>query len=409
MSYVVSTPRYTSSYWDPDTEINPKTGYSIKTEGPTWQKLYNTDAKVLNTETGNWVYADGQTGQREIKRSQRQGYEPIYSTDLWGFDVYYPRIRPVPSRNVNYVSSKDALKLSSDVKRKFLGDRDINEGNKSCSEDDRKKCSDKLEGLILGPVLGEGNFGTVHFAKAKSSDGRSAPIMLKVMYFDDSTLENMKIEVAFAKFMAEQKMGPEVLDSFYYKRGGGYEQVIVMAGYDMNIGKMVKEYNYREKDRVKGALEKAAGLLHTQVYKLGMFCFSVKPINFLYSETSQEVRYIDFGAYFCEKRDSGLVEGQSQDIANKNAVYHILLCQLSIGIKRYYNSPVSGIFGEMLPSVKENVDLAVDTMYTFFHNEPKAVEYTFENTGIRVRSKGDVKRLLRDGTGIGSGGGWWGW
>jgi hypothetical protein len=145
----------------------------------------------------------------------------------------------------------------------------------------------------------------------------------------------MERELAFSYYIGDAGIGPEVLDSFYYNfdstdlkkypdldkiikyvrdrtahqsitnpRVGSYPieiQFIVMKSYQYDCTRIFEMANYALSDSV---VKQMIELIKKQI-KLGMYCYDVKPGNFvanILNNNKADVKMIDFGADFCTEK-----------------------------------------------------------------------------------------------------------
>lgn len=166
-------------------------------------------------------------------------------------------------------------------------------------------------------MIGSGSFGVVYKGTAEEREyitkrvGREmvtdeiiniVDVAIKVI--DDLDITDVHKEVEYSYYMGEIGVGPKVYDTFfvddkYFGGGKKYTQVIIMEYFDTNCYKALKS-SLPQKDKLKIVMDMINLIKKQQNH--GIYCYDIKPLNFVYRIKDKKVRMIDFGIDFCSNK-----------------------------------------------------------------------------------------------------------
>ena len=150
-------------------------------------------------------------------------------------------------------------------------------------------------------ILGEGAYGTVYGTTMRLRK-KERNIAIKVVKYDTARLKKETLkEINYAKIMDEENIGPEIYDILHLttkKRENFF--IIIMKKYTYNGYDILVSSEYTDKKKRK-IIKKMIKLIQNMI-DVGLYCFDIKPSNFVVENT--KVRMIDFGGQFCSKEQT---------------------------------------------------------------------------------------------------------
>ena len=138
--------------------------------------------------------------------------------------------------------------------------------------------------------IGRGSFGMVIGGVLK----RKKKVAIKYIMIQNATIRKQTIkEVRFANLMAKKNIGPKVYDSFMVNLPKMDIVVIIMERFETD-GAYISPSHSKNHTIIQRMMLLIRKMIHNKLY-----CFDIKPINFVLNRDPLEVKMIDFGGKFC--------------------------------------------------------------------------------------------------------------
>jgi serine/threonine protein kinase len=212
-------------------------------------------------------------------------------------------------------------------------------------------------------MIGRGSFGKV-YRYSVDYFGEPTKVAVKEIAFDPINPDNNEIskntkEIELGYSMGDLGIGPEIYGTFFEINNtqSTGTQYVIMEPMDTNGHDYLTSpiYSKVQKKFVVGHMME---ILHKQIFHVGIFCFDVKPGNYLVNISPLEVKMIDFGD--CSFADD---PGMIDFLENKEyLVYLIQLIQLKIIMKISTKLPYSD-------PIYEDINLEINALVSIIPNK----------------------------------------
>ena len=181
------------------------------------------------------------------------------------------------------------------------------ECNKLDTEEETiKQCASIEIDEIISEIVGDGTFGMV-FPIVANIGGKKETLVVKKITSKfrnssekDQVIKNMYYEVDYSYKMGLSELGPIIYDAFYYETKKKIHQYIIMEKFDMSVSRWIQLKNQTfTKHNCNLVVQNMLDLLHKQIFEIGLYCYDIKPDNYVINLVPIKVRMIDFGIDWC--------------------------------------------------------------------------------------------------------------
>ena len=338
-----------------------------------WSDGYNNAKLLLDPETGRWrnasspnsrIYQEGQYKDDLISRRELENaLIQILGPEFYYYDIkrYYPSRRYISrddlyiiesregtmGRPINIIgptigvstNSGDSLEKSATKKQSIL-ERFKTQGpmlpNETCNKNTLEGSFDESSCIVshekINPNLPEGfinvdNFSKYGYMKANLANGSTVNLIIReISYNPEKEGRAVQAEVAFANFMSQQGIGPELLCTFNFKgMGETSSQILVFKLNDTRLTEYVIQ-NADNKAALKDILDKTGTIVSDLILQMGFSCYIFSPNFFMFDPKTEKPRLFDIGTTYC-------MTDAMTDI-EKTLIYYLCMCEISVSLQQ---------------------------------------------------------------------------
>ena len=213
-----------------------------------------------------------------------------------------------------------------------------------------------IKKIEMGKIIGQGSFGEVTEGVLTLKDSSKIDCAVKKIFFEEDSINDIFMETDLGIRLGNDGLAPNIYYSFYQNSltNDGYDGYIIMEKMKDNCHNLLKLNKYNNED----TCNKMIDIYYQLIFDYGIYCFDIKPRNFMYTDNPLTIKMIDFDGSFCKlDEDNKLVEILGSIDIYKNVCFLIGTLVFLKNIDFKYNFRSNNVSSKLLTSFEYLGDL----------------------------------------------------